>query len=232
MSRDADRAILARSFLFSELSEREIDELISLAVWRRFDAEEVIVTRGTPSDRLFALLRGRVRVVRMSAAGNEIVLRMIDPGEVIGEIGVLDGGERSATAIASEPSELLVLQRNALLARLRNTPELYLKLLTALAGRLRDTDEQLADLAFLNVPPRLAKKLLSLAKSYGRPVEAGVRIELHLTQEALGNHVGTTRVSVSQQICAWRKRGLIEMKGGSVTLCDVAELERIAGADE
>jgi len=234
MSRAADaRAILSRSFLFSKLSERELDELISLGMPRKIAREQVIFTRGSPSDRMFAVLQGRVRVVSYSDTGNEIIFRILEPGEVFGEIGVLDEGERTATAIATDACELLVLERKALLARLLRSPELALKLLAALAGRLRTTTELLEDLLFLNVPVRLAKKLLALAQTHGRDVGSGRHIEMRLTQEVLGNLIGTSRVSINQQMRAWKERGLIDMERGSVTLLDLDSLELIAeGAEE
>jgi len=155
MNDDAIRGIFKGSFLFSKLGDRELDELIALGSYRRFDRDQVIFSRGASSEKLYAVLLGRIRIIAYSDDGNEIILRMIGASEVFGEIGVLDGGERTATAIASEKTEVLVVERKTILTLIEKNPTLAIKFLSAVAGRLRTTTEQLEDLDFLDVPTRL-----------------------------------------------------------------------------
>lgn len=225
---DEKRELLGRGLLFSRLAPEEIDEIASLAVTRRYDKEQVIFTKGEPSNRLFAVLRGRVRVVTYSDEGNELVFRIIEPGEVFGEIGLLDGKERTATAIAHEASEIDVIDRKSFLRLLERHPGLTIKLLSAFAGRLRTTSELLEDTLFLNVPARLAKKLLELADSYGRETPEGTRIGISLPQHLLGHLIGTSRVSVNQQLGLWRERGWIRVERSTVTLVARDELQGVA----
>jgi CRP-like cAMP-binding protein len=222
------REILRRGVLFSQLSPQEIDEVARLAVTRRFDPEQLIFTKGSPPDRIFTVLQGRVRVVTYSDEGNELIFRFIEPGEVFGEIGLLDGKERTATAIAHDASALDVIQRARFMGLLERRPALTIKLLSALAGRLRTTSELLEDTLFLNVPARLAKKLLELADSYGRETPQGTRIEMALPQHLIGNLIGTSRVSVNQQLGIWKECGWIRLERSRVTLLDREQLEQVA----
>ena len=103
-----------------------------------------------------------------------------------------------------------------------------MKLLAAMAARLRTTTDLLEDLIFLNVPARLAKRLLDLAKIYGREDGSSIRIEIKLSQEALGNLIGTSRVSVNQQLGAWKSQGLVSVDKSIVTLLEPTRIEEIA----
>lgn len=222
------REVLSGSFLFAKLEEKDLDALLELSARKKLDAEQVVFTRKSPADRLYAVVSGRVRVVSYSDSGNEIIFRILEPGDVFGEIGVLDGEARTATAIASETSELLVVERGRFLRFLEKQPKLALDLLSAMAGRLRTTTRLLEDTLFLNVPARLARKLLDLAETYGKETPAGTRIEMKLPQEVIGNLIGTSRVSVNQQMKIWKERGWISVERSFVTLIEGAQLERVA----
>jgi CRP/FNR family transcriptional regulator, cyclic AMP receptor protein len=149
---------------------------------------------------MFALISGRVKIVTLSPEGKEVVLAILVSGDVFGEISMIDGRARTATVLAVENSALLVLERRDLMPFLERHPRVAIKMLESICQRLRTTDELLEDVVFLDLPSRLAKRLLLLAEHYGKNTGQGTRIEMKLSQTEIGNMVGTSRESVNKQL--------------------------------
>ena len=226
----ARRELLARVPVLADLAPRELDALAKAAHTRRLAAREVLFHKGDAGGQVYVVVRGRLRIYAQSADGTDVVFGIMDPGEVCGEMALLAGGTRTATAVAIEPSELLGLDRRDFLALLRSRPQLSVRLLQVLAERLRRISEFVEDTVFLDLPTRLAKKLLALANSYGKPLAGGgVRIDVKLSQQELGTMVGTTRESVNKQLRAWRAQGIVSSEGGFLVIRRRPELERLAG---
>lgn len=212
------RALLARAPLFARLDERELDSLLAVARARRVAAREELFHKGDQGSQLYLILSGRLKAMTTSAEGDDVVFSIMGPGEVFGEMGLLAGGRRTATIVALDAAELLVMDRRDFLPVLRSQPEVAIKLLEVLAERTRRVSELVEDTHFLNLPIRLAKKLTSLAARYGIQVEDGVRIDLKLSQTELGDLVATTRESVNKQVREWTQQGVLSMSGGYVTI--------------
>jgi CRP-like cAMP-binding protein len=176
------------------------------------------------------VVEGALKEVPTSEEGDDVVLNLLGPGEVIGEVAVFCGAERSATVAALTPCELLVVDRRDLLALLRSHPDAALALLAVLAQRVRNLSELVEDTLFLNLPVRLAKKFVSYAATHGRPTPEGIRIELKLSQEEWGDFVGATRESINKQMRQWTDQGLIRVDHGYVVLLRLAALEALASA--
>ncbi|MBC8157879.1 MAG: Crp/Fnr family transcriptional regulator [Alphaproteobacteria bacterium] len=223
--------ILAEHFLLKHLPETDLARLEKFAQTRRFGAKDPVFMKGDPASGMMAVISGRVRISSYSSEGREVVLNVIGPGEVFGEIALIDGGERTADAVAMEATELMVLERRDFLPFLEGNPELCIKLLKVMCHRLRRTSEQLEDFSFLDLRTRLAKRLLDLAADHGIPEDGGaVRISLNLSQRVLGAMMGTSREAVNKQLRAWEDEGLLRLKRGSVTLLDAEQLELIVEA--
>ncbi|MBT3358992.1 MAG: Crp/Fnr family transcriptional regulator [Rhodospirillales bacterium] len=222
--------ILGEHFLLKHLPEADLVRLGKFAKTRRFGPKEPVFMKGDPASGMMAVLAGRVRISSFSSEGREVVLNVIGPGEVFGEIALIDGGERTANAVAMESTELMVLERRDFLPFLERNPELCIKLLMVMCHRLRRTSEQLEDFSFLDLRTRLAKRLLDLANDHGVEEDGGVRISLNLSQRILGAMMGTSREAVNKQLRAWEEEGLIRLKRGSVTLLDPEQLELIVEA--
>jgi CRP-like cAMP-binding protein len=155
---------------------------------------------------------------------------IMDPGEVFGELGLLlEEGVRTATIVAVDACELLVIDRCEFLPFLRAHPEAATKLLESLAKRLRRISEFVEDTHFLNLPSRLAKRLVGLSQKYGREATGGVRIDLHVSQTELGDMVGTTRESINKLMRRWVQEGLLSMEGGYITIHRPREIQAMAG---
>lgn len=222
------RELFSASDVFRELEGGDIEALAAAARSRGVAPREVLFRKGDPADRLYGVLSGSLRAVALSPEGRELVLRIMGPGELIGEVALLAGGGRTATVVAQESSELLVIERAALFALLEQRPRVARTVLLGLAKRLRALTQEFEDAYFLGLPQRLAKKLLALGAAHGRAERDGQRIGLRLSQEELGTLVGTSRESINKQLRAWQEAGLVRHEAGFVTVLDDKGLRAIA----
>jgi CRP-like cAMP-binding protein len=162
----------------------------------------------------------RVGITTTSEGGKEIFLNIPDAGEVFGEIALLDGKNRTAGAVAMEPSEILRIRRSDFLPFLERNPKLCIRLMTVLCERIRWTSDIIEDTIFLDIPHRLAKRLRTLMIQYGTPTESGTRIDLLLSQESLGQMLGATRESINKGIRSLEAAGIIVHDKGYIVVRD------------
>ena len=226
------RELFARVPMFARLDPQELDALFAVSHARTLAAGAELFHKGDRGMQIFVILRGRLKVVTTSAAGDDIVFGIMDPGEVFGELALLadTGGVRTATVVAMDDCELLVLDRREFVPFLRAHPDAAIKLLETLAERLRRISEFVEDTMFLNLPSRLAKKLLALADAYGKESPEGLWIDLEVSQEELGDFVGTTRESINKQMRAWTDQGTIRVDHGFVVILRMEALEELASS--
>ena len=222
--------ILAEHFLLKHLPPEDMEKLAGLVHSRTYKNNQPMFLKGDPASGMMAVARGRVRIVTYSAEGKEVVLRVIGAGEVFGEIALIDGGERTADAIAMGETEVLILERSSFRPYLESNPALCIKLLEIMCERLRSTSEQLEDFSFLDLETRLAKRLLALAESHGEESKGGVRIALNLSQQMLGAMTGASREAVNKQLRSWEEDGFLTLGRGSVTINDAEALDAIVQA--
>lgn len=227
--RDRRRALLERVALFSRLEPAQLDALASATTTRRLAAREELFHKGDVAAQVYVVASGRLKVTSTSSDGDEVVLNLLDAGEVVGELPLLVGGERTANVSALEPTELVVLERREFLRFLREHPDASVALLAVLGERVVRLSEYLEDTIFLGVAARIAKKLLLLAEQFGEESDDGVVVSLKLSQGELANYVGTTRETVNKQIRAWTDEGIVRMDAGSITIRDRDALERLSG---
>jgi len=221
------RRLLEQCALFRTLSEEARQELVSHAHRRSFDPGEQIFLVGSPGQSMMAVLAGTVRISLTTAKGKEIVLADLSAGELFGEMALLDGKERSADATALSKCELLVLERRDVIPFLRLHPDSCLQLLEMLSTRLRRLDEQMAEIAFFELPARLAKTLLRTAQPSGR---GNKQLKLSLSQSDLAKMIGATRETVNRCLRDWQRRGILDLKGGWTIILKPEVLEDLAGS--
>src|SRR5260221_4487896 len=222
------RTLLRTHALFPPLPSGELDQLLAHPRMPQYRHGEVIFHKASPGTGMMAVLAGQVRISAPSADGREIVLNMINAGEIFGEIALLDGKDRTADAMAQTDFELLVIERRSFIPFLISNPEVALRLLAVLCDRLRRTTEQVEDMLFRDLPSRLAKKLLSLAAASGERSERGLRIATKLSQRELGAMVGMSRESVNKQLRQWQVEGIIASKQDCIMLADERTLQSLA----
>lgn len=216
------RQLLANGQLFRGLGSEERAQLAARARIRRYGPGEVVFLQGAPGTSMMAVLSGEVRISISSPDGKELLLATLHPGEVFGEIALLDGKERSADARAQTACSLAVLDRREVLAFLERHPEAWLRIVEVLCERFRENTEHAAELSLLQLPVRLAKTLLRLEAE--RPPGAKP-----LSQRELGNMVGAARESVNKCLNDWQRRGAIRIDDNVIVIIDRAGLEAIAG---
>jgi CRP-like cAMP-binding protein len=229
LDRDARRSALLASPLFQAMRAAELDTILGLASERRVRRGQTIFQKGDEGTSMMAVLRGRIRIGVVSTDGKEITLNTINPGEVFGEIALLDGKPRSADATAAEDTVLLVLERRHFLPFLSANQDLALRLLAVLCERLRRTSVALEEIALFDLPARLARLLTKLAHDYGRNNGGGVRIDVRLSQRDLSTLVASSRESINKQLRVWRDTGVVDMDSGYIVLRRPEELERLMG---
>jgi CRP-like cAMP-binding protein len=215
-------ALLDRCILFRALDEDSRRDLAARAHRRRYQAGDTIFTAGGPGHSMMGVLSGRVRITLPLVKGREVVLADLPAGEVFGEVALLDGRDRSASATAISETELLILDRAHVLPILEARADVCLRLLSLVCDRLRRSDERMADIAFSDLPSRLAKLLL--ARTEGLPPPGRLR----LSQLELATMIGGSRENVNRQLRAWQRRGFVELGIGSVTIRSRGELASIA----
>jgi CRP-like cAMP-binding protein len=210
---DKHKLLSAHPF-FRDFARPIIDRVVSRAITRRIKKGTVIFRKGDAGTNLCAVCTGSVRISVPSEQGQDAIFNVIPPGEIFGEIALLDGGPRTADAVAIEDSELLVIERRDFIPLVREHPELAMKLIEMVCARLRRTSEQVEDIVFLELPGRLAKALLQLhARAGGRPNNA-----IRITQRDLSQMIGGSRESVNKLLRDWQRRGWLKLQRGGLTL--------------
>jgi len=204
------RKLLETCALFGALDPKARREIAAYARARNFAAGQSICRIGDPGDSMMAVILGTVRISLPVVGGKEIILADLQAGDLFGEIALLDGKTRSANATAHTKCELMVLDRRDLLPFLERNPAACIRLMEMLCARIRRSDERMSDIAFLDLPARLAKTLLN----YPAPSRGAGAIKLSLSQSELAAMAGGTRENVNRCLRDWQRRGILELKGG------------------
>lgn len=207
--------------ILAGMTDGEARGLLASLRTRRVDAGEVVFRKDDPGDGLYCVMRGRILIVAESPDGKELTLNVHDAGEFFGEIALLDGAGRSATAVAHETSDLLHLGRHAFLAFLSARPEAMTRIIALLCSRLRRATELVVDGAFLDVSARLAKLVLALKD--GNRGSGTLRV----TQRDLALMLGVSRETVTKLLALWRESGMVEIGRRRLAVLDAGALERI-----
>jgi CRP-like cAMP-binding protein/class 3 adenylate cyclase len=224
-------ALLAKVPVFAGLPEDERERLGSLLRSRRYTRGEVIFLEGDQGTALCLIAEGRIRIQLTGSDGREVVISVYGPGEIVGELALLDGEPRSADAIAQDALRVYWLQREDFAAFLDNHPRAAMTMLASLSRRLRHTTRVVQDATFNDVPARLARVLLDLAAGNGQASDNGVRIELRLTQGELAAMVGASRETVNRALRAFEQRGLIGWEASRIIINQPEQLRaRAEGA--
>jgi len=226
MNKDQKTAFLTDHFAFESLSAADIDYLAANAQTRVVEAGETVFFKDDPSTNLVAVVSGGVQIRTVSEDGKELLLNAMRAGEMFGEIGAIDGGERTGDAVAVGRTELLTIDRRFFLEVIERNPAFSKSLLVLLCSRIRATSQQAEDLALLDLKIRLAKKLVALAGTRTDAAGDGGRV-LRLTQREVGAMMGTTREAINKHLNAWAKDGLISLGRNEIVILDRDGLRRV-----
>jgi CRP/FNR family cyclic AMP-dependent transcriptional regulator len=216
--------LLKRVPLFSELSAGELERISQVAVPRSYPRDTRVFHEGDPGDACYIVRRGACRVTREHSDGRAITLANLGPGDIFGELAMLDGETRSASVEALEDTELLALPASDVRALLRDHADMAVKLVVALTRRLRDANERISRQSFQTVPSRVAGVLARLLAE-DMPADAGgENVTVRMTQSDLAQLAGTSRESVSRFLATLERAGVVRCGRGRVTVLEPSRL--------
>ena len=219
-------SVLRKHPIFADLEPEALDQLCRYAKHTTVKRGATIAAKGDPGNNLFAVISGTVKISSSSPDGRNAILNLIGPGEIFGEIAVLDGAPRSADATANTNCELYVIDRRDFLPFVKSQPALAMKFIELLCARLRWTSDQVEQVILQDLPGRVASALIRLTERH-KPAQGDRTIAV--TQQELSEMVGMTRESINKQLRAWAARNWVRLEHGAIVVLDVASLQELAG---
>jgi CRP/FNR family transcriptional regulator, nitrogen oxide reductase regulator len=222
------RDIVTALPVFAGLSERDWDKVTDLFSDRQCQKDDYIFLEGEAPEALYVVRSGKVKVVRHSTDGKDVVLRVVSPGQLLGSVAVFDGAGYPGTAQAIEECALLVISRNDCLTLVTRFPVFALLVINDMGTRLRGAAEQIRSLAVERVEQRIARTLLKLGMNAGVDTLEGRVIEMPLTRQDVADMTGTTVETAIRVMSKFRRLEIIRTRRGKVVLVDVDALHAIA----
>lgn len=216
--------------LFSTLGKAEIKEIQPYFVEHKFAKREMIFSEGQPSDWLYIVQSGKVKITKLSQEGKEIILEIIPPMQFFGGVAVVRGFPYPANAVAIEPTVTLRIARANLLKVLDRFPIVMFSIVQSLGDRIKDFHESTKNIALEKVSARIAALILKLSEQSGHAAPEGVVIDMKLTKQDIAEMVGTTVETSIRTMSKFKKNGLVTEKVGKITIKDIEGLKLAAGA--
>jgi len=216
--------VLAKAPLLGDLSPNELQMLAARTVRKLFSAGELLFSEGEPCSGLHIIARGKVRIFKTSVNGREQVLALNGPGDTVAELPVFDGGAYPASAGAVEDAEIAFISRRDFHAYCLEHPEVALKVLAQVGGRLRRLVGIIEELSFTTIRQRLIAALLKLAQSEGKKTERGIEFQLPATHQELASQLGTVRELISRNLMRLQAEGLLDVDARHIVVRDVKGL--------
>jgi CRP-like cAMP-binding protein len=224
-------SVLRKHPYFADLEPDAFDQLCRYAKHATLKRGATIASKGDPGTSLFAVITGTVKISVSSPDGRNAILNLIGPGEIFGEVALLDGLSRTADAIANTNCELFIIDRRDFIPFVRSQPALAMKFIELLCTRLRLTSDQVEQVILQDLPGRLASVLLRLTERH--KAEQGGRT-IAITQQEISEMVGMTRESINKQLRAWATRGWVRLEHGAIVVLKPEPLQTLveAGSDD
>ena len=219
--------VLERTALLSNLSQQELQLLAARTVRKHLSEGELLFSEGEPCSGLHIIAQGKVRIFKTSVGGREQVLALNGPGESVAELPVFDGGPYPASAMAVEDTEIAFISRRDFHAYCLEHPEVALKVLTVVGGRLRRLVGIIEELSFTTIRQRLISALLKLAQTEGKKTERGIEFQLPATHQELASQLGTVRELISRNLMRLQAEGLLEVDARQIVVKDMKGLSAL-----
>lgn len=220
--------VLARAAIFRGVDPEAVAALSGQLQEASFRRGHKVFTEGELGDKLYIITAGTVKVGCSAPDGRESLLTLMGPSDMFGELAIFDPGPRTSTVSALTQVKTVTMDRDALRFWIAERPEITEQLLRVLARRLRRTNDTLCDLIFTDVPGRVAKQLLDLARRFGTQQGQTLRVDHGLTQEEIAQLAGSSRETINKALSEFVQRGWIEQRGKTVVINDPAALARRA----
>ena len=215
--------------IFSELKDETLSQLSRTGSVQSFSKDSIILSEKEAGSALFIIISGKVKISRISEEDNdkEVILALLNPSDFFGEMSLLDGLERSATATAMDDSKIFIIQRNDFLQLLNDNPDVSIALLQELTQRLRAAGMKIKALSLKDAEGKVATVLLQLADDVGMIKQGIVEIEKLPFQHELANMAGTSRETISRTLHAFAKKGFIELEGSKLRIVEYEKFKEL-----
>ena len=221
------RELFRRNPMFAKLTDAQLDQLVAFGRVEQVKNNTPIFRKGDKGDQMMAVLKGHVRISTTGLDGRDLILNIIGAGELIGEIALLDGRERTADVTAVSDCELLVIDRRNFLPFMRENCDIAVQMIDVLCQRMRRSTEQLEDMVFLTFPCRLARRIIAMANHSGLKDPKGRPSTGRISQGDVASMIGMSRESVNKQLAAWSHEGIVEVANRAVVILDLHALAEI-----
>ncbi len=212
--------------IFSSLSEMHLEELSKIMLEKTYRKNQVIFDQGDPGNSLIVIKSGLVKISLVDSNNHEFIIKTFSVNDFFGEMSLLDGGSRSATATAVEDTQALIIFRENFISLIQKTPSMTLGMLTELSSRLRTTTENISNLTFFDAYGKVARCLLDLADQMGEKEEDGVAIQLTLSRQELANMSGLSRETFARILKEFQVRGCLRVQGKKIVILNEKVMRR------
>lgn len=220
---------LAQVGMYRRLSGEDRLRLASVSTMRDYERGDEIFGEGDAAEAFYVVLSGRIKVVKSTPTGKEVLLEIFGPGDPLGAVVAYEGKPFPATARAMEPTRCVITPRETFFRLLAEHPSLVRGLLSGLTMRLIELTNRLAAVSGARVEERIARLVLQKLDELGRPERGGEFLPLHLTRQEIADLAGTTIETAIRVMSRWSKSGWVETEEEGFLVRDRAELERLAG---
>ncbi|MFQ5779482.1 MAG: Crp/Fnr family transcriptional regulator [Nitrospiria bacterium] len=204
--------------LFEEMTSEEMGELDRVTRMESVKKKTPIFFPGDPSQQVYLLKEGRVKISRVSEDGREVTIALLEPGEIFGVLEILDDSPRDTLAEALDDSQICIVNKGLFLSMVRKKPEFSFRLTKLIGSRLKQIESRVEDLVFRDVPARLAHLLLELSKDYGTTAPEGIHLEIKITHQEIANLIGSIRETVSAALGDFKREEWVAFEGRQIIL--------------
>ncbi len=227
----AKLSVLRQSEIFDSFNAMEMARLLGIVEEMELPKHHIVFSPGMPSDAIYFIEQGRVRLTRLSPDGRTVILALLGPGDLIGE-AAWDLGEHDSYAETLEEARLYLISREAFESLVRQNPEFGLRLIQVIGFRLKQAQARIEDLVFRQVPSRVARLFVTLAENHGKVTPQGIKLEFPLTHQEIADMVGSSRVTVTQILNKFRSNRWIGIESKRVTIYNLDALEALVKSDQ
>jgi len=220
------KELLENIFLFKDLEEQEMDKIIDKIKFKKYKKSEILFWKGDLGDALYIIQKGKIKITELSENGREKILTIFAKGDFLGEMAIIDGEKRSASAETLEESEVYVLYKKDFLDILKSNFLLTMKIFQILSKRVRDLNKEVRILTFGDVYERFVELLIELSNKYGKEENGKLMIDINLTHMELANMIGVTRETVTRIIGKLKKENIIAIENKNIIILDKNKIKQ------
>ncbi|KAF0143256.1 MAG: CRP/FNR family transcriptional regulator anaerobic regulatory protein [Nitrospirae bacterium] len=215
--------------VFSTLNTSDAEEVKPYLMPAKFRKKEAIFSEGDPSDWLYIVTKGKVKITKLSQSGRELILEIISPMDFFGGVAVMRGFPYPANAIAMEDSEVLKISKSNLMRILDRFPTLMYCMAMNIGDRIKGSHEALKNIAIEKVEARIASLLIKLSEKTGIKTDGAITIDMKLTKQDIAEMVGTTVETSIRTMSKFKKLGIVAEKTGQIVIKDINKLKSLCG---